>query len=223
MLRLLNSSDDEANIDHITSLCDTNPDHRYITEILLASGLLEDQGFSSSTIQLHPAGHFINPNLFHVLEKTRGNTELANDKQNRNIAESKSNEKTRRKLVFDAVNEILGRKLAFAVSSLVSKKLERRSLTGEKLLKEFWSEVDNLQSKEDCSVDDEVDDGLTSILIADMMNQSNDWTDYPAEFSGLVLDIERQIFKDLISEVVNGQAADLQHRTGSHHRQLLSK
>ncbi|KAM7516700.1 hypothetical protein LguiA_006283 [Lonicera macranthoides] len=223
MLRLANSSDDDVNIDHIACLCYTNPDHRYIAEILLASGLLEDQCFSWSTIQLHPAGHFINPNLFHVLEKTRGNTELANDEQNRNIAESKSIEKTRRKLVFDAVNEIIGHKLAFAGSSLVSKKLERRSLSGEKLLKELWSEMDNLQSKEDCSVDDEVDDGLTRILSAEMMNQSNDWTDYPAEFSGLVLDIERLIFKDLISEVVNGQAADLQHRTGSHRRQLFSK
>ncbi|KAG2254157.1 hypothetical protein Bca52824_084293 [Brassica carinata] len=42
-LRRLNSSHDEVNRDYIASLCenaDPNTDHRYISEILLASGLL---------------------------------------------------------------------------------------------------------------------------------------------------------------------------------------
>jgi hypothetical protein len=40
-LRQLNSNHDEARTDYIALLCEnTNPDHRYISEILLASGLL---------------------------------------------------------------------------------------------------------------------------------------------------------------------------------------
>ncbi|KAE8668013.1 hypothetical protein F3Y22_tig00112349pilonHSYRG00018 [Hibiscus syriacus] len=55
----LNSTHDEVSTDYIASLCEnTNPDHIYISEILLASGLLlRDLGSDSTTFHLHPSGH----------------------------------------------------------------------------------------------------------------------------------------------------------------------
>ena len=54
-LRRLNSSHDEARNDYIASLCEnSNPDHRYVSEILLASGLLlRDLSSEFLTFQLH--------------------------------------------------------------------------------------------------------------------------------------------------------------------------
>ncbi|KAF8112497.1 hypothetical protein N665_0064s0122 [Sinapis alba] len=100
-LKRLNSNHDETSQDYIASLCennDPNTDHRYISEILLASGLLLRD--LSSEFQLHASGHPINPELFLVLEQTKRRS-------------SSGNEKLNRKLVFDAVNETLVKKLAF--------------------------------------------------------------------------------------------------------------
>ncbi|KAA8547905.1 hypothetical protein F0562_004334 [Nyssa sinensis] len=224
-LRRLNSTHDEATTDYIASLCeDTNPDHRYITEILLASGLLlKDLSSSLTTIQLHSLGHLINPNLFLVLEQTKGSTKLPNhEHSNEKIIWSKPNEKTQRKLVFDTVNEILVRKLASTGSSelwISPNELGGRSLSGQKLLKELCSEMDCLQTNKNCSLDHE-DDGWISISSEDMMHEN--WAGYHGEVAGLVLDIERLIFKDLIGEVVSGEAAG-PGRQNRHCRQLFSK
>ncbi|XXG53266.1 hypothetical protein AAC387_Pa03g1383 [Persea americana] len=90
------------------SLCeDRNPDYRYFSEILLASGLLdEDHDFRSVATQLHPSGHVINPNMFMVLEELEAGSTF------KNLLQFKFNkEKLHRKLVFDTVNEILMRRL----------------------------------------------------------------------------------------------------------------
>ncbi|CAK9185998.1 unnamed protein product [Ilex paraguariensis] len=217
--RQLDSTSDEATADHIASPLESkNPDHRYITEILLASGLLKYLGSCLTAIQLQPSGHVLNPNLFHVIEQSRQSTELGNKNHNGKIAQSKTKEKTKRKQIFDVVNEILFRKLAFERSY----KLGGKSLSGQKLLEELCSEICHLQANPDCGLDEE-DDGLTSILSADMKHQSEDWTDHHGEIPGLVLDIERLIFKDLISEIVSGEAADLQYQSRKHCRQLFSK
>ncbi|GKE90791.1 longifolia 1-like protein, partial [Tanacetum coccineum] len=62
----LNSTHDEAHTDYIASLNEnTKPDDRYISEILLASGLLLRVLESSlTTFQFHSSGHPINPELF---------------------------------------------------------------------------------------------------------------------------------------------------------------
>ena len=75
-LRQVNSNHDEARTDYIALLCEnTNPDHRYISEILLASGLLlRDLGSDLTTFQLHPSGYPINPELFFVLEQTKASS-----------------------------------------------------------------------------------------------------------------------------------------------------
>lgn len=56
---------------YIASFCENkNLDHKYIYEILLASGQRPWLGSGMTTFQLHPSGHTIKPELFYVLEGT---------------------------------------------------------------------------------------------------------------------------------------------------------
>ncbi|GMQ10961.1 hypothetical protein CsSME_00053760 [Camellia sinensis var. sinensis] len=213
-LRLLNSSHDETHTDYIASLCEnTNPDHRYISEILLASGLLlRDLNSSTTTFQLHPSGHPINPELFLVLEQTKASTRQKEESNIENVVLMKNDkEKFHRKLIFDAVNEILVGKLAsmgfFPEPWLRPEKLARKSVSAQKLLRELCSDIERLQVKKssDCGLEGE-DDSLKSILFGDVMNKrAESWTDFRAEISGMALDVERLIFKDLVGEIVRSE------------------
>ncbi|KAJ4831845.1 hypothetical protein Tsubulata_017510 [Turnera subulata] len=237
-LTRLNSTHNEANTDYIASLCENkNPDHRYISEIMLASGLLlRDLGSGLTTFQLHRSGHPINPELFFVLEQTKSSTLLVKEetrsttllaKEETAPAKISHAEKFHRKLIFDAVNEILVTKLASLGPSpepwLESKKLAKKTLSAQKLLKELCSEIEQLQvvKKPECGGLEE-EDGLKSILWDDVMHRSESWTDFGHEVSGCVLDVERLIFKDLVDEIVIGGAAGLRTKTGRR-RQLFAK
>lgn len=225
-LRRLNSNHDEARTDYIASLCEnTSPDHRYISEILLASGLLlRDLGSGLTTFQLHPSGYPINPELFFVLEQTKASSLQPKDECSlEKAANAKSDkEKLHRKLIFDTVNEILVGKLASVSVSfepwLKPEKLAKKTLNAQKLLKELCNEIEQFQTKKlECSFEVE-DDSLKSILWEDVMCRSGSWTD----LSGVVLDVERSIFKDLVDEVVRGEAANLRAKPGRR-RQLFAK
>lgn len=229
-LRRLNSTHDEAQTDYIASLCEnTNPDHRYISEILLASGLLLRELSSGFTaFQLHPSGHPINPELFYVLEQTKASSLLAKGENVDEVSLSKSKpEKFHRKLIFDAVNEILTEKLAMLCPPtepwLKPAKLAKKTLNAQKLLRELCSEIELLQAKkQDFSSEDE-EDGTKSILWNDVMHRSDSWTDFRSEFSSVVLDMERSIFKDLVDEIVIGEAARHRRKPNRRCRQLFSK
>uniref|UniRef100_A0A1J3K1C8 Protein LONGIFOLIA 2 n=1 Tax=Noccaea caerulescens TaxID=107243 RepID=A0A1J3K1C8_NOCCA len=213
-LKRLNSSHDEASQDYIASLCennDPNTDHRYISEILLASGLLlRDLGSELTTFQLHASGHPINPELFLVLEQTKGS--------------SSSNEKLNRKLVFDAVNEMLVKKLAFVEGSadpwMKSAKAMKRVLSAQQLLQELCSEIETLQNQAKKRSDnfllleEQEEDFLKCILDEDMAIQSGKWIDFDDVIPGLVLSLERLLFKDLVSEIVHGEIGRLQANSG---------
>ncbi|XP_038695643.1 protein LONGIFOLIA 1-like isoform X2 [Tripterygium wilfordii] len=201
----LTSSDEEPSIDETASLYNiTHPDHMYILEILSASRLLDHPGSALTTMQLHQSGHLINPNLFRALERriTR-------------IFHSPPNAKVQRKLVFDVVNETLVNKLILENSSkqwLSPYKLGNKRHQGQQLLVELCLEVDRQNANSSsCYLDDE-DDSLRNILWADLMHQSENWIACHGELSELVLDVERLIFKDLISEVVNGEVLSRQGR-----------
>lgn len=228
-LRRLNSSHDEARTDYIASLCEnSNPDHRYISEILLASGLLlRDLGSSLTTFQLHPSGHPINPELFFVLEQTKASSMLAKEECIPEKATHAKEEKFHRKLIFDAVNEILVDKLGLVGIPpepwLKPERLAKKTLNAQKLLKELFFEIEQFQAKKlDCGLEDE-DDGLKSILWEDVMHRSESWTVFHGEISGAVLDIERLIFKDLIDEIVIGEAASLRAKPAARRRKLFAK
>ncbi|XP_030474205.1 protein LONGIFOLIA 1 isoform X2 [Syzygium oleosum] len=226
-LRKLNSSHDEERTDYIASLCEnTDPDHRYVSEILLASGLLlRDLGSSMTAFQLHPSGHPINPELFFVLEQTKSSAITKEDPVSGKAATLKMNqEKIHRKLIFDAVNEILVGKLSFLGVShdpwLKSEKLAQKTLTAQKLLKELCMEIEQLDAKNPPFNFQEEDDGLKSILWEDVLHRSESWTEFNSETSAMVLDIERSIFKDLINEVVTGETGGSRARP-SRRRELF--
>eukprot|EP00268_Persea_americana_P022954 TRINITY_DN22703_c0_g1_i3.p1 TRINITY_DN22703_c0_g1~~TRINITY_DN22703_c0_g1_i3.p1 ORF type:complete len:1134 (-),score=284.86 TRINITY_DN22703_c0_g1_i3:180-3581(-) len=226
-LRRLNSAHDEVAKDHIASLCENaNPDHRYVSEILLASGLLlKDLSSGPTQIQLHPSGQPINPDLFLVLEQTKISCFSKTESACENLLRSKSDkEKLHRKLLFDTVNEILIHKLSLAGPQpepwLQPTKLAGMIPSGQRLLKELCLEIDRLQS---VSLDDS-DDGLKSILREDVMHQVDSWKDFRREVSSVVLDIERSVFKDLVDEIVTGESsASLQAKRSRRRRQLFSK
>ncbi|CAH8334541.1 unnamed protein product [Eruca vesicaria subsp. sativa] len=219
-LRRLNSTHDEANQDYIASLCETsdpNTDHRYISEILLASGLLlRDLGSGLTTFQLHPSGHPINPELFFVLEQTKGSSTIHKE-------ESKvlNKEKLNRKLVFDTVNELLVEKLASVEATtnpLMKKSSAKKAMSAQQLLKELCSDIESLQKqarkRSENFLLEEEDDFLKSILAEDVMIRSGNWVDFSGEVSGLVLDVERLVFKDLVNEIVHVETSRLQVKSG---------
>lgn len=222
-LRRLNSTHDEANQDYIASLCETpdpNTDHRYISEILLASGLLlRDLGSGLTTFQLHPSGHPINPELFYVLEQTKGssNTHLLLHKEE---SKALNKEKLNRKLVFDTVNELLVEKLASveATTNPLMKSSAKKAMSAQQLLKELCSDIETLQrqatKRSENFLLEEEDDFLKSVLAEDVMIRSGNWVDFSGETSGLVLDVERLVFKDLVNEIVHAETSRLQAKSG---------
>ncbi|GJV47333.1 longifolia 1-like protein [Tanacetum coccineum] len=193
----------------------TNGDHRYISDILLTSGVLKDPDAAIRILQLHPTANLIKPELFNLLENSKRYTEIMSDECNKKIPRSTSYDRIRRKLIFDSVNEILSYKVA-----MWSRNRSRRLVDGEKLLQDLWSEIDDLQSSSDGCLYDE-DDEVKNLVSADVNKSSEDWDKCCYEVSGVVLDIERLIFKDLIDEVVNAEASSL-HRPKRHRRRLFS-
>ncbi|KAK7388855.1 hypothetical protein VNO78_23682 [Psophocarpus tetragonolobus] len=225
-LRQLNPSHDETRIDYIASLCENkNPDHRYIAEILLASGLLlKALNSELLTFQHHSSGHTINPDLFLVLEQTKLSSLLSKEGSVGKAVYRKLNpEKWHRKLIFDAVNEILDSKLGSSLEPwLKPNGLTTKFISAQKLLRELCFEIQKFQYvKPDCSLEDEGDE-LKSMLLQDVMCHSESWTSFTGESPGVVLDVERQVFKDLIDEFVIDEVASLQ-MTSSRHMKLFGK
>lgn len=224
-LRRLNSSHDEANQDYIASLCenaDPNTDHRYISEILLASGLLlRDLGSGLTTFQLHPSGYPINPELFFVLEQTKGSSTMHLLHKEESKVQNK--EKLNRKLVFDTVNEILVEKLASVEATTnplmkSSAKMTKKAMSAQQLLKELCSTIETMQKqatkRSENFLLEEEEDFLRSVLAEDVMVRSGNWVDFNGEISGLVLDVERLLFKDLVNEIVHAETSRLQAKSG---------
>ncbi|OIV99970.1 hypothetical protein TanjilG_26308 [Lupinus angustifolius] len=227
-LRQLNSSHDESRIDYIASLCEnSNPDHRYISEILLASGLLlRDLSSELLTFQYHSSGHPINPELFLVLEQTKASSLLSKEENFPGKVEymKLNTERFHRRLIFDAVNEILGAKLgSYPEPWLKPNGVTKKNLSAQKLLKELCFEVEKMQAKKsELSIEDEGEDGLKSLPWEDVMHGSESWTGFYGEIPLVVLDVERLIFKDLVDEVVIGEAASLRIKSSSR-RKLFRK
>ncbi|KAJ0980166.1 hypothetical protein J5N97_008421 [Dioscorea zingiberensis] len=236
-LSQLNSTDAETQTtDHIASLCETqNPDHRYVSEILLASGLLmkdlTSRPAAPMSIQLHPSGHPINPDLFIVLEQTKsGLLSQLKPVPETDLRPKFSPEKLHRKLIFDVVNEVLVQKLELTshdpLSTLLirARKLARIVPTGHRLLREVCAEIDELQAESLKDVNGEEDNNLISG--EDVFQQEQGWDNSVVEMPGLVLEIERSIFKELIDEVVCGEAnaaAGLYAKSNRRRRQLFAK
>ncbi|KAJ0243573.1 Protein LONGIFOLIA 1 [Hirschfeldia incana] len=206
-----------------------NGDHKYISEILSASGLLKDIDYNMLSIQLHQAHLPINPSLFFVLEQSKtGNVRHDNKHRGRGFGQQQAAnliERSRRKLVFDNVNEILARKFAaegctkqpYITSSISQLMTTEKSSRGKELLESLCSEIDRLQDNSNCILDEDDED----LIWEDMQSQGMNWKEIDGETPGLVLDIERLIFKDLISEVVTSEVAAFPGMLSGQPRQLF--
>lgn len=207
-----------------------NGDHNYISEILLASGLLRDIDYSMISIQLHQAHLPINPNLFFVLEqsKTSTMTQQDNKLKGRGFGQQKTAnliERSWRKLVFDTINEILAHKFMAEgctkqpsiISSTIPLRTTDKSSRGKELLQTLCSEIDRLQDNSKCILDEDDED----LIWDDLQRQGMNWKEIEGETPGLVLDIERLIFKDLISEVVTSEFAAFPGMLSGQPRQLF--
>ncbi|XP_017697631.2 protein LONGIFOLIA 1 [Phoenix dactylifera] len=217
-LRQLSSTDDEAPAtDHRASLCEhRSPDQRFVSEILLASGLLmKDISWGPAgpmPNQLHPSGHPINPDLFLVLEQTKSGSFTKLESVHENSLRPKPGpEKLHRKLLFDVVNELLIQKLELTSPGshpylmLQARKLAARFHGGQDLLRELCSKIEQL--KAESSISDRCNNDSNLISGEDVLRQSEGWNEFSAEVPNVVLEIERSIFKDLIDEVVSGEGA----------------
>uniref|UniRef100_A0A1J3G876 Protein LONGIFOLIA 1 n=1 Tax=Noccaea caerulescens TaxID=107243 RepID=A0A1J3G876_NOCCA len=207
-----------------------NGDHNYISEILLASGLLRDIDYSMISIQLHQAHLPINPNLFFVLEQSKTSimTQQDNKLKGRGFGQQKTAnliERSRRKLVFDTINEILAHKFMAEgctkqpsiISSISPLRTTDKSSRGKELLQTLCSEIDRLQDNSKCILDEDDED----LIWDDLQSQGMNWKEIEGETPGLVLDIERLIFKDLISEVVTSEFAAFPGMLSGQPRQLF--
>ncbi|KAJ7974298.1 Protein LONGIFOLIA [Quillaja saponaria] len=217
-LQQINWTYEEPNTTLAPAFDRKNPDHKYILELLSASGLLRDPD-SGQTI--HSSIQPINPNLFVAVEQITGFKGLSNNGDSiKKISEIATVEQMQRKLIFDVVNNILVQKLVSENLSrqwLSPNKLAGRISGGQHLLSELCSETDQLQCNKIGSEDDK-DDNLRSILFGDLFHHPLHWTRYHSEIPEVALDVERLIFKDLITEIVCGEAASL---PGRHCRKLL--
>lgn len=206
-LKQLTMTHHKFSTDHIASLCkDRNPDHRYVTEILLASGLLHEES-NFMNMELHPLDHPINPEMFLVLEQTRKGWLSKTGSTCEKALQPKLNEKLHRKLIFDTVNEILIEKLVLGLEPwLRVDKIVGLIPRKQRLLRELCSAIDQLQ--EGCS--DNAVDGLKPVTGNNVFSRAGSWIDFNKEVPGIVLDIERLIFKDMIDELVCSEASSLQ-------------
>ncbi|KAL4367815.1 hypothetical protein GQ457_05G009810 [Hibiscus cannabinus] len=211
-------------INEIAPVCNSpNADHKYIVEVLLASGLLDELNSSFMAYDHHPSDHLINPNLFASLEKTKASIRLLEGKHNgRKVKQLEVIEKNHRKLVFDAVNEVLLRKFVKEGSykQWLSPAEDRRPKR-KQLVRDLCSEIDKIQTAPNISLDDDDDDTLKNMLWRELTLGSTEWTKYRTEFPCVALDVERLIFKDLICEVISDEAAKTQVHPGGHCRRLL--
>ncbi|MBA0715275.1 hypothetical protein Golax_014180, partial [Gossypium laxum] len=101
-----------------------------------------------------------------------------------------------RKLIFDTINEILNRKKQLPPWKVV---------TGETSLQQIWSEFQKIRERD--SSDDMFED-ICGLLRKDLAGDAiNGWDGCPIQMSEAILDIERLIFRDLISETIRDLAA----------------
>ncbi|PUZ40652.1 hypothetical protein GQ55_9G441500 [Panicum hallii var. hallii] len=190
-LELLQLLSDEAPSTNDNLLMDTaNKDRHYIYEILSASGLLHSElGSRMMPCQFQLPSYPINTGVFLILEQAKP-----------------AAGKLHRKLIFDLTNELIAQKIRNGGSVRQPLQLFRcKKSSGLHLFKELCSEIEILQSE--ASIirlsEEEEEESKPAKNAVDEMGK---WKSFDSELQGMVLDIERYIFKNLIDEVINGEA-----------------
>ncbi|KAG2540066.1 protein LONGIFOLIA 1-like isoform X2 [Panicum virgatum] len=190
-LELLQLLSDEAPSTNDNLLMDTaNKDRHYINEILSASGLLDSEpGSRMMPSQFQLPSYPINPRVFLMLEQAKPATG-----------------KLQRKLIFDLANELIAQKIHNGGSVKQPLQLFRcKKSSGWHLFKELCSEIEILQSE--ASIIRFSEEGEEESKPAmNAVDEMGKWKSFDSELQGMVLDIERYIFKNLIDEVISGEA-----------------
>ncbi|CAN8260687.1 unnamed protein product [Cochlearia groenlandica] len=179
--------------------------HKYISEIMLASGILRDLEYNMISIQLNPTRLPINPGLFFILEQSKASNATLLDNKHRGGGIRKQQisqtEKIMRKLVFDTVNESLARR--FIAEGCTKPRFNSNPLTTtvkrskeEKLVDNLCSEIDRLQENKTSKWMLEED-----MIRENLQRQGMNTKEFEGETPSIVLDIERMIFRDLVNEV----------------------
>lgn len=102
-----------------------------------------------------------------------------------------------RKLVFDTIAEILNAKNQLPPWKVIS---SPNSVTEKPSLHQIWTEFQRIRERDTA---EDLFDIICGLLQKDMAGDAiNWWGDSPVEMSEAALDIERLIFKDLISETI---------------------
>ncbi|KAF7152480.1 hypothetical protein RHSIM_Rhsim01G0271400 [Rhododendron simsii] len=102
-----------------------------------------------------------------------------------------------RKLVFDTIAEILDAKNQLPPWKVIS---SPNSVTEKPSLHQIWTEFQRIRERDTA---EDLFDIICGLLQKDMAGDAiNWWGDSPVEMSEAALDIERLIFKDLISETI---------------------
>ena len=155
----------------------------------------------------------VDPKLFFALEQMKTKRPLNIEGSAKKIPRNINPEQMQRKLIFDVVNDILVQKLILDSSSALwcqPNELAGTTLKGKQLLDELCTEIDQLQPQ-----------NRNVSLVHEEENLKHHqaiWTNCCNEMPNIVLDVERLIFKDLITEVVRGEVAN---HPGTHCRQLV--
>ena len=204
-LELLQMLSEEAlKTDDTFSSVAANKDHQYLYEILSASGILHNKlNFQMMPHQLRPSSYPINPELFLILEQAKPDEE-----------------KLHRRLIFDLANELLAQQMDanHTVNSSVQL-FQSKKLSGWQLFKDLCAEIDMIQARSSMIWCSEEED---SWLAEDAMQGMKEWKSSDSERQGIVLAIEKSIFKDLIDEIISGVDKGKVHLTQWKLRRQLS-
>jgi len=114
-----------------------------------------------------------------------------------------------RRLIFDAVQEIVARRRSLPPWMMVGE--------ADNKMQVIWSEFQKIRDKKSSTEEDDLVGYVCGVLGRDLSEDR--WRDFQVEMSEAVLDVERLIFKDLIGETIR-QLAFL-NRSDSLRRRLL--
>ncbi|KAJ0520184.1 putative protein LONGIFOLIA [Helianthus annuus] len=121
-------------------------------------------------------------NVFSSIEQ-----HLYNNKSTSNVS------KRQQKLIFDVVHEIIDKNKQLPPWKTLFEDTRAS-------VKQIWSEFQKIR---EVNTGDGVLEVVNGVIKKDIVNISG-WIDYPIEMSEAILDVERMIFKDLVSEAIRG-------------------
>ncbi|KAF9606025.1 hypothetical protein IFM89_022151 [Coptis chinensis] len=125
--------------------------------------------------------------------------------------------KVHRKLIFDTITEILDRKKQLPPWKAVS--CINPTTTGKLSFRQIWSEFSRIREP---SLAEDLSEVICGVLKKDLADETiNGWEDCAIETSEVVLDIERSIFKDLISDTIRDLASYAGKSRGFEPKKLL--